>query len=219
MVSGEIFWRKRISLMAKNTSSLVVDSLCDQANKGDIAVASLYCDHRAQQEQTVTNLVGAMLRQLVCREGIPKYLREAFQEGERTGRGPQLIALMELLKIAIASLPQVFICIDGLDECLPEHLLELLESLEEIVRESPTTRIFLTGRPYVREDIQRYYPKAAVLSISPNGDDIKKYLEKRLDRDPDREAMRKDLREHIIKIILEKVSDMCVRAFSVSDYQ
>ena len=195
----------------------MIDGLCDQTTSEDITVASLYCDHLAQQDQTITNLVGAMLTQLVCRRSIPGYLREAFQEGERTGRGPQLATLMKLLKIAIASLPQVFICIDGLDEYQPEHLPELLESLRDIVRESPTTRIFLTGRIHVREDIQRYFPKAALLPISPNRDDIKNYLEMRLDRDADPEAMKKDLREHIVKIILEKVSDMSVRAFSISD--
>ena len=219
MVSGGILWKQRISLMPKNTSSLVVDSLWDQAKKGDIAVAGLYCDHRVQQKQTVTNLVGAMLKQLVCQKDIPKDLRDAFQEGERTNRGPRLVVLMELLKNAIAALPQVFICIDGLDECLPEHLQELLESLGEIVREYPRTRIFLTGRIHVREDILRYYPKAAVLPISPNKDDIKNYLEKKLKMDPDWEAMKNDLRDDIVKIILEKVSEMCVRAFSISDYQ
>ena len=50
-----------------------------------------------------------------------------------------------MLKIAIASLPQVVICIDALDECLPKYLPELLRSLKDIVRESPGTRIFLYG--------------------------------------------------------------------------
>jgi len=121
-----------------------------------------------------------------------------------------------MLRIAIASLPQVFICIDALDERLPKYLPELLKSLRDIVRESPRTRIFLTGRPSVEEDIQRYFPKAAVIPISPKSDDIKNYLEMRLDGDADPEAMSDDLPADIIRIILERISDMCVGAFRIS---
>ena len=209
-VSGGIIWKSRITLTARNTSSLVIDSLCDQAGKEDIAVVGLYCDFLAQEEQTTTNIMGAILKQLVGRGGIPDYLREAFQKAQREfgGRGLRLGNLMEMLKIAITSLPKAFICLDALDECLPKHLPELLKFLGDIVRECPRTRIFLTGRPHVREDIQRYFSRVVVIPISPNTDDIRNYVEMRLDSDTEPEAMNKDLRVDIVRIILEKISDM-----------
>ncbi|KAG0632831.1 ankyrin repeat-containing domain protein [Tuber brumale] len=115
---------------------------------------------------------------------------------------------MGMLRTAIASIPRVFICIDALDECLPKHLPELLGSLRGIVRESPGTRIFLTGRPHVRDDIRRYFATAVVISISPNTDDIRNYLELRLGRDEMSEAMNDDLRADIIRVVLEKISDI-----------
>ena len=204
--------------MARNVSSLVTDTLCDQAKKEDIAVACLYCDFLAHQEQTIASMMGAILKQVVGRGGIPIYLREAFQEGKKEigGRGLRLTDLMRMLRAAFASLPQVFICIDALDEFLPKHLPELLESLRDIARESPQTRIFLTGRPHVKEDIQRYFPKAVVMPISPNTDDIRSYLEMRLDRDPEPEAMNNDLRADIVRVTLEKISNVCVEVFSTS---
>jgi len=198
-------------LTARNTSSLVIDSLCDQAGDGDIAVAGLYCDFLTQQEQTITNIMGVILKQLVGRGDIPKDVREAFQKGKREfgGRGPLLADLMRMLRIAIASLPQVFICIDALDECLPKHLPDLLESLRAIVRESPRTRIFLTGRPHVGGTIQRYFPEVVVIPIRPNADDIRNYLDKRLDRDEEQEdAMDNSLRADIVRTMLDKMSDM-----------
>jgi len=74
---------------------------------------------------------------------------------------------MNLLKIAISSLPNVFICIDALDECLPKCLSELVESLRDIVRESTSTRIFLTGRPYVGDEVRRYFSTAVVITHEP----------------------------------------------------
>jgi len=199
--------------MARNTSSLVIDSLSTQAWREDIAVAGLYCDFHIQQEQTVASIMGAILKQLVGRGDIPEHLREAFQGGKRKlgGRRPRLPDLMGMLRITLASLPQVFICIDALDECLPKHLPELLGSLRDIVRESPQTRIFLTGRPHITEDTQRYFAKAVVMRISPNTDDIRSYLEMRLDRDPEPQAMDDGLRADILRVILERESDMCVR--------
>src|SRR5205807_4148832 len=132
-----------------------------------------------------------ILRQLVGRGDIPEYLREAINKGkmEFGGRGLRFQDLMGMIRRTIASLSQVFICIDALDECLPRHLLKLLESLREIVRECPRTRIFLTGRRHVRDDIRRYFSRAVVIPIAPNTSDIKSYLEMRLDGDTEPEAM------------------------------
>ena len=162
-------------------------------------------------------MVGAILKQLVSRGDIPGNVRRAFQEGKNVVGGRRLLLadLMPMLKIVISSLSQVFICLDALDECLPKNLPALLESLREIIRECPRTRIFLTGRPHVKENIQRYFTKAVVIPINPNTDDVRNYLEMRLDKDDDPEAMDNDLRADIVKIILEKMSDMCVGAFTI----
>ena len=202
----------------RNSSSLVIDALCDQAKKEDIIVACLYCDFFAQQEQTIPNVLGAILKQLVGRGGIPKNVQEAFQEAKKEigGRGLRLAGLVRMLGTIIASLPQVFICIDALDECLPNNLPELLTSLRDIIRESDSTRVFLTGRSHVKGPIQRYFDSVVVIPISPSTEDIKNYLKKRLDRDVEPEEMDNDLRAGIVSSVLDKMSDMYVAAFRVS---
>jgi len=179
----------------------VIDRICDEEG---LAVSWLYIDYLAQEEQTVTNIVGAILKRLVGGREIPKEIEKAFHQGRRL----LLAELIGILKKAIASLPPVFICIDALDECLPKNLPQLLESLRDILRESPTTRIFLTGRPHVREVIQRNFPGVVEIPISPNKDDVRNYLQMKLDRDEEPEAMDDGLRADIVKTILDKVSDM-----------
>jgi len=195
----------------------VIDTLCDQAGGEGLAVAWLYCDYLAQQEQTAANIMGAILKQLVGRGDIPEDMREAFREAKKAGgRRLLLVDLVRRLKLAIASLPQAFICIDGLDEFLPKDLPELLESLRDIVREAPRARIFLTGRSHVEEVLQRYFTKAVTIPISTNKNDIRNYLEMRLERDDEPGAMNKDLRADMLNIILDKMSDMCVAGFRAS---
>ena len=85
------------------------------------------------------------------------------------------------------------------------------------MEESPRTRIFLTGRPHVKETIQRYFTKAVAIHISPNQNDVRNFLEMRLDRDDVPEAMSKDLRVDIVKMILDKTSDMWVGVSPIDD--
>jgi len=122
---------------------------------------SLPLDFLSQQQRTINNVVGSILKQLVGRGEVAEGQCLAFQKAKREvhWRGLRLADLMGMLRTVIDALPQVFISIDTLDECLPKCLPELIESLRDNVQESPSTRIFLTGRPHVRGDIQRYFTK------------------------------------------------------------
>ena len=86
--------------------------MCDQAKWENMAVAGLYRYFPSLQEQTITNIMGAILKQLASRGGILDSLPESFQEGktEFDGRGlePHVAELMRMFMAAIASLPQVF---------------------------------------------------------------------------------------------------------------
>jgi len=188
----------------------VIDSLCDRAREKDIAVIGFYCDFLAQQEQSTINILGAILKQLICRGGIPEHIREAFRKAKKEfgGRGLRLPDLVEITKKAIVSLPRVFFCIDALDESTPQHRRDLLESLREIVLVSANTRIFLTGRPHIEDEIMKHFGEVVRIPLSPTQDDIKGYLEMRLNRDTDPSAMDDKLRPDIMRIIPEKISEV-----------
>ena len=175
-----------------------------------VAVVGLYCDFLAQQEQSTTNMLGAMLKQLASRGGILEHIRKAFQKAKKEfgGRGLQLSEMVDTLNKTIRSLPRLFICIDGLDECTSKHRRELLKSLREIVRVSPGARVFLTGRPHIEDEIMRWFSKALQIPLCPTHGDINTYLEMRLENDSIPNAMDDQLRADIIRIVPEKVSEM-----------
>ena len=130
------FGRSRKSLTAINISSLVIDNLYDEPCKEEIAIAMFYSNLHDQQEQATPNIIGAILKQLVVRGEVLEYVQTAFHKAKREvgGQGLRLPGMAQMLKQAIAILPQVFICIDTLDECPPKHLLELLRSIQDILR-------------------------------------------------------------------------------------
>ena len=161
--------------------------------------------------------MGAILKQLIARGEVLEHVQKAFQKAKKEvgGRGLRLPDIVQSLKQAVATLPRVFICVDALDECPPKHLLDLLQSLKDIFQESPRVRIFVTGRPQVEAEITRYFTTTVMASISPKAHDIKRYLEKKLEMDTEHYAMSDGLRADIYRVILEKISDMCVGASTV----
>ena len=169
----------------------------------------LYCDFHTKEEQSTTSMLGAMLKQLASRGGITENLREAFRKAKKEfgGRGLLLPDMVDILKMAIASLPRVFICIDALDESTAKHRRELLESMHEIVLVSPNVRVFLTGRPHIDDEIVRFFSKAIRIPLSPTHEDIMNYLEMRLNSDTDPRAMNNELRADIKRIVPEKISE------------
>ena len=150
------------------------------------------------------NMLGAILKQLFTRNRIPEPVWQAFHDEKSV----QLSDLVEILKAAIAELPGMFICIDALDECLPKNRLKLLGSLQEIVGASPTTRLFLTGRPHIRGEVKRYFPEAITIPVTPTIEDIERYLEMRLREDTTPDAMDGDLRAEILRVVPRKISQM-----------
>ena len=106
----------------------MINSLCDQAGETDLAIAWLYCDFLARKEQSATAMLGAILRQLVSIGEIPENIRQRFRK-RFSDRGLRLPDMVGMLKTAISLLPQVYICIDALDECTSKSRQELLGPL------------------------------------------------------------------------------------------
>ena len=169
----------------------------------------LYCDFLAQQEQSTTNILGAMLKQLASRGGIPSHIREAFQRAKKEfgGRGLLLPDMVEIATKTVTSLSRLFICIDALDESTSKHRRELLESVQEIVRVSPNTRVFLTGRPHIDDEIVKFFSDALRIPLSPTPPDIISYIQMRLKCDTNLHAIDSKLQADIMKIIPEKISE------------
>jgi len=192
----------------------VIDTLCDRARGQNVAVACFYCDFTVRKEQSPTNMLGAILRQIVGGlKEIPEGIVQAFEDQKQVigGRGLRLPEIVRMLQ-TISSSRRTFICVDALDECVPEYRVKLLSSLRDILQKSPDARIFLTGRPHIRGEVERRLcGKTLSLSISPNEDDIIRYLQSRLEEDTTPEAMDDALEADILESIPESISEMCVR--------
>jgi len=71
-------------------------------------------------------------------------------------------------------------------------------------------RISVTGRPQVKGEITRYFTTGVVIPISPKTEDMKRYLENKLEMDKECDAMSDSLRADILRIIPQNISGMYV---------
>jgi len=199
-----------VVLISSDASSLVVDKLCDKAKEQNIAVACFYADFAAREEQSPTNMLGSLLKQIVGGlERIPDEIRQMFEDHKKVigGRGLRVQEIVKMLQTT-TSLQRTFICVDALDECVEGHQPEVLDSLRQILEKSENTRIFLTARRHIRGEMERYLgARAAFLSIKPSHDDIVGYIRMRLGKDSCRDVMDCSLEAEIIKSITSTIPE------------
>ena len=199
-----------MALITIDTSSLVVDRLCDKAKEQNIAVACFYVDFAAREEQSPANMLGSILKQIVTGlERIPEDIREAFQDHKKVigGRGLRVPEIVKMLQ-TVTLLRQTFICVDALDECVEGYQPEVLDSLRQVLEKSSSTRIFLTARRHIRGEMERQFGhRAPTLSIKPSNNDIVGYIRMRLSKDRCQDAMDAGLEAEIIESIAKNIPE------------
>jgi len=189
----------------------VIDRLCDWAGGQNATVACFYFDFAIQKEQSPTNVLGALLKQVVGGlEEVPVEIAKAYHDQKKVigGRGPQLSDIVRMLQTASSKEP-TFICVDAIDECVAGYRVKLLDSLNQVVEKSPGTRVFVTGRAHIRPEIGRCLGgRVTSVSISPRRDDIITYLRTRLHEDTTPDAIDSSLEADILRKIPDDISEM-----------
>jgi len=158
-------------------------------------------------------MIGGLLRQVVLGAvGNVCEIKDAFEKSRKKGgKGLRLPEMLGLFVKTISSLERVYICIDAMDELVPQHRSEFLRALQQIIQEAPNTRLFLTGRPHIRGELDRHLTEGAyTMHIVPDQGDIARYLTRKMDDDDvrDQDLMTENLKDDIMKTMLEKASDM-----------
>lgn len=158
-------------------------------------------------------MMGCLLRQVAFGAvGTIGEIRNAFEKSrQRGGKGLRLPEMAKLFIKTISSLQRVFICVDAMDELLPQPRSEFLRQLRQIIQEAPNTRLFLTARHHIYVELDNHLPKGApIIHIVPDKGDITRYLSQKIDDDYARDPhlMPTNLKNDIMKTMLEMTSEM-----------
>ena len=149
-------------------------------------------------------MLGSLLRQLVSgQRKFPEAIAEDFRNDKSVigGRGLQVSGILKMVQ-AITATRRTFICVDALDECVPEYRMVVLESLGQMLRGSLNTRLFITGRPHVRSEVEREFGGGATfIVIQTTEDGVLRFLRDKLKKDTIPNIMSSTLEVDIMKSI------------------
>jgi len=156
-------------------------------------------------------MLGSLLKQMVSgTRGISEEIWQALREQKEAlgGRRPQLVDIVKMLQL-ITSTQRTYMCIDALDECTTAQRFRLFDSLKEILEKSPSARLFVTGRPHIRAEIERRLAgRVTSVSVCPTKGDIVSYLRFRLSHDETPDAMDASLEADILAKMPGNISEM-----------
>jgi len=192
----------------------VIDKLSDGIDGDSVSVVYLYCNFQTQKFQAPAQMLASLLRQVVGGlDTIPVEIDLAFKEAKQgfDGRGLSVSEILKLLAASFGSQGRTFICTDALDEYAMENRPEFLRLLHSVVRDSPNVRLFATGRLYIQAELEERHSGALqIIIFRPVKADIIRYLEMKLLDDPFTKAMNSELKQDIMKVIPEMISEMYV---------
>ena len=123
-------------------------------------------------------------------------------------------ALTELLLTVLDQhFKYTFICIDALDELEEEARHSTIAWLKVLLTKKSGVRLFLTGRPHVRERLERGLTIAGdgavqSIEIKASHEDIQQFMKFKIDRDDNPGAMNDKLRAEIEETIMSHSQGM-----------
>ena len=113
----------------------------DQRRKLGIAVVYLKYN---EPDQTLDNVLGSILRQLVQdSDSVPPAMLDLHEHHRGRNTSPNLDEIAKLFNSTLDTYEEVFLVVDGLDECNEQLRWDLIEQFEPL---SPGLRLFVTSR-------------------------------------------------------------------------
>ncbi len=175
----------------------------------DVAIAYIYFSYKEQDDQTTTNLLTSLLRQLVQGKSvISDGILSLYDHHVKRGTRPTLGECSKLLKSEIENYSKVFILVDAIDES-NENSGVRDGFLAEIRKLQPSIYLLVTSRHI--STIEREFENAACVEIRASDEDVRKYLEGRIERESRLKCHVKAhpaLQEEIVQMIAKTAKGM-----------
>jgi Cdc6-like AAA superfamily ATPase len=189
-------------------AAIAVDYLWKTFQNDNVGIASVYCSYKGQESQTTTELVAAILKQLIQERpmfGEPVAALYKRHADRRTR--PSLDEILTALNSVINCYSKVYIILDGLDECTDSNgtRSEFLANLHSLQTKTGTS-LMATSRFVPR--IAQSFKGFPVLEIRAKDADVKQFVAGQMNRLPNCVQRNIDLQLEIQDRIVQAVDGM-----------
>lgn len=194
------------------SAAIVIDKLFTELGaRSDVGIAYVYCNFRQQHEQTPTDLLASLLKQLT-KGGVslPQSVRQLYETYQRTRTRPLINEVSQTLQSVVRDYSKSFIVVDAVDECRVTNG-ERNEFLAELFKLHAVTaaNIFVTSRS-IPEIEKEFEGRSTKLEIRATDEDLEKYLDRHILKLPTFISNHPDLQKEIRTAIVEAADGMYV---------
>ena len=177
----------------------------------------IYCEYKRQSEQTISNLIGSLARQLLQQKAqIPDAIVHIYEHHRAKGTRPTLTDLSRMLQLTAESFSQAYIMIDALDELQnTDGVRSSLISKIHILQVAIPVQMMLTSRydPSLGSAFERH----SYLEIRAYPEDIRRYVSGHMVRLVECVLESPPLQEAITRTVVSSVDGMFVASNSDSE--
>ena len=195
-------------------TSMVVDTLLQRSSEkqSDEAIAYFYCNRDAPDHRDPPTIFRSLIRQLSMsnkeRKAVHPTLWDLYCRRKDTNFSQKEISMEEIQRFVLeltSTFPQTNIIIDALDESNDSSRAELIDVLENVVREAPNlVKLFISSRD--NDDIGFRFKDTLEVNVTPkdNDRDIQAFLEDQIatNNKHRRKPLPSDLMDKIVREIL-----------------
>ncbi|KAL3460118.1 ankyrin repeat-containing domain protein [Aspergillus heterothallicus] len=212
--SSLLFWLQGSPGTGKTyLTSAVIDRIQSQVAARNEGFAFFYCrkgdDSRSQPQSILQSFVRQLSTNAQNPESVQAKLRDAVKDSRDKGTNFRLQQCKEHILSSLNIYAKSTLIIDALDECDPNTRDELIEALNEFIRDSEKpVKVFISSRPDPSIATELESNPNVGIQAGDNQDDIRKYLDIELDRQAKKAAVLKRMKEEIMTKLLERAQGM-----------
>jgi hypothetical protein len=189
-------------------AAIVIDHLRRTILYNEVGVAFLYCNYKAQVDQSASNLLSALLKQLVqSRPDIAAPLTQIYDDHSKRRSRPSIDEIFGALQSVCSKYTTVYVVVDALDECADRDgsrglLIDKLCDLQS----NTDVQLLFTSR--LIPDIAQRFESNLTIEVRATEVDVKRFLEGQMPRLPRCIQRDKELKDVIKNKITEAVDGM-----------
>jgi len=189
-------------------AAIGIDHLCRTTLRDDIGVAYLFCNYKAQADQSAASLFAALLKQLVqSRPDIAAPVAHIYDNHSKRGSRPSLDEILRALQSVCSTYTTVYIIVDALDECAHKDgaRSRLLDKLHELQARTDV-RLLFTSR-FIPEITQKFQSNPT-LEVRASEEDVRRFVAGQVPRLPNCIQRDEELKHAVQNKIVEAVDGM-----------
>jgi hypothetical protein len=187
-------------------AAIAIDHLLNTVQNSLHGVAYVYCNYKAREEQDVSSLLAAILKQLVQgRLATVDHIERLHQKHADRGTKPSLDEIYGALRDVLAPYQCVFIVVDALDECQEGTRRQFLAKLQDL-QAIQDVRLIATSRFIT--DIEDTFRGAPRIEVQASREDVKRFVAGQTYRLPACIQRSTALQEMVQEKIVEAVDGM-----------